>query len=176
MQFKSCKVLSISRSWTFLTVIFMLIQASLSAQDSILFLNGQQFSGKILEDMGDYFKMELSGKEGKRPVIFAVDKDMIFKVKRSDSTNIFYTPDSSNVNDLSISEMVMYIKGEQVAIATYHPWVSPATAFLSGMTGAYLGFWGLRFHRYIWEYRQFTGQSSRIRWKVDICSLRIPIL
>ena len=122
--------------------ILLLIKPQAKAQDSILFLNGAVYSGKILEDLGDYYKMELK-KPGKGKVkMYAVDKELIFKVRRNDTTLSLYQPDSGSVNDLSIAEMERYVKGEQAAIREYRPWVSPTSVVITSLAGAYLGFWG----------------------------------
>jgi hypothetical protein len=136
------KMLSICKSGVLILFILLIFKPHAKAQDSILFLNGAVYSGKILEDLGDYYKMELK-KEGKRNAkVYAVDKELIFKVRRNDTTLFLYQPDSGNMNDLSIAEMERYVKGEQAAIREYRPWVSPATVVITSLAGAYLGFWG----------------------------------
>ncbi len=142
MDLNTFKWLVRCKSGIFAVILILFFQENLVAQDSIYFLNGEQYTGKIVEDLGDYYKIELPVRNGRKIKVFMLDKELIYKVRRLDSTIVIYAPDSANPNDLTVSEMDLYIKGEQLATKMYRPWISPASAFLTGVSGAYLGFWG----------------------------------
>lgn len=113
------------------------------AQDTILLVNGDYFTGRYIEENDVFISMLRVNVRGKSKVI-AVDRNDIYSIKIQDKTErIIYTRDTSDQESWDVESMRRYIRGEQIAKQYYKTNVSVEGAVAAGGVGAYLGFAGL---------------------------------
>jgi hypothetical protein len=114
-----------------------------SAQDTILMVNGDVLTGSLLEEE-EYYLVFLKSREKKSSKKIAVELDDIYSLQQpGKAIQIYYLQDTLDAQSWTVEEMRRYITGEQLAKKHYRPVVSRVGAFIAGTGGAYLGFAGL---------------------------------
>jgi hypothetical protein len=114
-----------------LLLSMLLCGVALSAQDRILFMNGQELQGRVLgqSTLEIRFMLDVKGKQKleKEPT------ESVFSV--TDSTGketVWYFHDPAFGNELTVDQMRWYIKGEQDARIGYKPTLPKLGGFLLG--------------------------------------------
>lgn len=117
-----------------LIVIFIgLISDKATCQDKILFLNGKEMSGKLL----DKTKYEFTFKNDKEKE-FVIDKYRVFSYKQNDTETTVYEYDTLSGNFLKVKDMQMFVYGERDAYKSFKPHFSNAIGFAVGGAAGYM--------------------------------------
>jgi hypothetical protein len=113
---------------------FILLITSLLAfsQDKLLFLNGKELEGKILE----FNKYQLTFQTLKNKEI-AIENYRLFSFSKNNEDTILYRYDTLEGNFLSEKDMKMFVYGERDAHQTYSSKFSNKLGFAFGATAGY---------------------------------------
>ncbi|HVA98539.1 MAG TPA: hypothetical protein VNG53_06560 [Bacteroidia bacterium] len=111
-----------------------------ASNDSILLLNGDQFTTHILDTLNDV--VTLKNPNGKKKNI-KLGNERIFEIHFANGMQkMYYQKDSLQGDYFTIDEMSYFIKGEQDARKGYKPWWTTvggaATGFGGGLFGSIL--------------------------------------
>ena len=121
--------------------VFINLSFSLAAQDTLTLMSGKTLIVKNVGLTGNFVSYETMKAKNKLKKLHAEE---VFSVKYVNGTErIIYMPDSQEPDDYTITEMSMYIKGEQDAIKYYRNNMNKAGAFLFGAGSAYFSFYGI---------------------------------
>jgi hypothetical protein len=124
-----------------LLILFLLLSSGVFAQDTITLLNGKTLIVKSTELSGFSLNYRTLKPKSK---LKRIDVDNVFSIRHPDGTEfIVYQPDTLDEEDYTISEMRMYIKGEQDALKYYRNHLNKVGAFVFGMGSAYFSFYGI---------------------------------
>lgn len=119
-----------------------LFPVTVSAQDTLLLLNGDILSGRYTADIGDYYHFSITKK--RKIQSLAIDKLDVFSVRiQGQDEKILYKPDSVAGNDFSVEQMRAFWQGEHEARLHYRPVLPVLGGVLAGAVSPALGFWGL---------------------------------
>lgn len=111
-------------------LLLLFIVASASAQDELLFLNGKQLEGKILE----YNKYQLTFQTKKQKEL-SIENYRLYSFSKDNKDTILYRYDTLEGNFLSEKDMQLFVYGERDAHLTYSSRFSNILGFAVG-TGA----------------------------------------
>ena len=116
--------------------IILLFLACLSSntygQDKILFLNGKEMEGSLLDKTNYEFTFkDTKGKE------FAIDKFRVFSYIQNNKESLVYEYDTLSGNFLKVEDMKMFVYGERDAYLTYRPIITNTFGFLIGGAAGY---------------------------------------
>ncbi|MFH1321719.1 MAG: hypothetical protein ABII90_13855 [Bacteroidota bacterium] len=126
-------MMQLIKKTTLLLVVLAYLFLDSFSQDHIILLSGKEIQGKVLEINQNDIKY-LKQKKKKTKELY-IDKNDVFAIQYEDRlTKILYHPDSSDLYDFSISEMSMYINGEQDALKNYKSPVATINGFVVGAT------------------------------------------
>lgn len=120
--------------------LFYFFCFTVSAQQKILLLNGKTFEIKdvLVKNENITFKKFIRGKERSR----SIDKLRVFSVNKADGSElIVYDPDTAL--DLSVSQMRIYMEGEQAASKYFNKPLNVVAGVTAGLVGSYFTFYGL---------------------------------
>ena len=104
----------------------------LKAQDKLLFLNGKEIEGSILNQN----KYEFTFKDNKDKE-FVVDTYRLFSYSQNNTETILYKYDTLEGNFLKVQDMKMFVYGERGAYQSYS---SPVTNIAGLLIGGAAGF------------------------------------
>ncbi|MEI6122759.1 MAG: hypothetical protein WCQ95_03955 [Bacteroidota bacterium] len=127
-----------------LFVLFFLSSSFVFPQDSVIFYNGRNLKGRIIDFNNNetVFRFELKKKKHIKTKVLA--KEDIFALYYKDSVEkVLYAPIATDENPLTILEMKSLIGGENLARYRYHPRWATVCGAVTGVGGIYLGFWGI---------------------------------
>ena len=110
-----------------------LFSISANAQDKLLFLNGKELEGSILEKTN--YEFTFKDKYEKQ---FIIDKYRVFSFTKDNAESIVYEFDTLSGNFLKVEDMKMFVYGERDAHKTYKPHFTNALGFAAGGTAGYL--------------------------------------
>jgi hypothetical protein len=117
--------------------------AALTAQDTLLLMNGRTLDCRIVADSGTVFVFELAKKNGKVKVN-EVHKSEVFSVKKQgQEEEVLYTPNALIGDIYAVEEMRFYMAGENDARNNYTAWPTFIVGFALCGTASYLGEEGL---------------------------------
>lgn len=119
-----------------LTTCWLPFVNEVQAQDELLFLNGKELKGQLLEENSYKLKFKVPEKEA-----YILDKYRIFSYKKAGKESIVYTYDTLKGNFLSVHDMKLFVYGERDAHTSYQP------LFVSGLGLAFGGAMGYLMHR-----------------------------
>jgi len=129
------------KNLTLIVLCAALLPLTGKSQDTVLLLNGDLITGKILADNGDHYQLEIIRRHNVRT--FAVDKLDIFSViVRGQGEKVVYKIDTSLGNDFTVSQMRDFREGEHWARQHYKPVLPLLGGALAGAAGPVIGFWG----------------------------------
>jgi len=102
-------------------------------QDKILFLNGKELEGSLLNKTNYEFTFkDTKGKE------FVIDKYRVFSYVQNKQESVVYEYDTLSGNFLKVEDMKMFVYGERDAYLTYKPVITNTLGFAVGGTAGYL--------------------------------------
>ncbi len=111
----------------------------LSAQDTLLLMNGRTLNCNILADSGTVFVFELPKKNGKIKV-HEIHKSEVFSITKKGTTEqILYTPNPMVGDIYQVEEMRFYMAGENDARNNFTAWPTFFVGFGICATISYLG-------------------------------------
>lgn len=121
--------------------ILMNLSFSLSAQDTLTLMSGKSLVVKNVGLSGYSVSYRTTKAKSK---LKSINIDKVFSIKYANGTErIIYLPDSLETDEYSVSEMRMFIKGEQDAIKYFKNDLNKVGAFLFGAGSAYFSFYGI---------------------------------
>ncbi|HEY8404523.1 MAG TPA: hypothetical protein VIK71_07920 [Flavobacteriales bacterium] len=124
-------------------LICLLQAATLSAQDTLLLMNGRTLDCRIVADSGTVFVFEHANKKGKIKV-HEVHKSEVFSVKKQGEDElVLYAPNPMIGDIYAVEEMRFYMAGENDARNNYSAWPTFIAGFVLCGTISYLGEEGL---------------------------------
>ena len=109
-----------------------LFSITVNGQDQLLFLNGKELKGNLIEKT-DY-EFTFKNKENKQ---FIIDKYRIFSYTQNNKESIVYEFDTLSGNFLKVQDMKMFVYGERDAHQTFKPQFTNALGFAIGGTAGY---------------------------------------
>ena len=122
--------------------MFFANSLSLIAQDKVRFANGKELECKI-EGASDttVWVTKTKGKKTKEAIFSNKD---VFSIVYKDSIEVvLYKPDAADEKAFTVEQMRDFVAGESFARRNYKSCLPTTGAFLSGVGGGLLGFWGL---------------------------------
>ena len=114
-------------------ILFNLFLIKANCQDKLLFLNGKELDGKIIEKTNYEFTFKDS-----KDKQFVIDKFRVFSYTQNNQENIVYEYDTLSGNFLKVDDMKMFVYGERDANNTFKPHFSNGLGFVVGGTAGYL--------------------------------------
>jgi hypothetical protein len=105
----------------------------LSAQDKLLFLNGKQFEGKLIEKTNYEFTFK-TDKEKQ----YIIDKYRLFSYTQNNKETIVYEFDTLSGNFLKVKDMQLFVYGERDAHKSYSSTFVNITGLAFGGVAGYL--------------------------------------
>lgn len=122
-----------NKTYLFITLlIFLFLGNELKAQDKLLFLNGKEIEGSILNQN----KYEFTFKDTKKKE-FVVDTYRLFSYSQNNIETTLYKYDTLEGNFLKVQDMKMFVYGERGAYQSYS---SPVTNVAGLLIGGAAGF------------------------------------
>lgn len=118
-------------NYTFL-VLFIFCASFTYAQDELLFLNGKELKGEIL-NVTNY---EITFKDFKNKEI-VIDNYRVFSYHKNNKETLTYKYDTLEGNFLKEQDMRMFVYGERDAFKSYHSRFSNAVGFAAGGVAGY---------------------------------------
>jgi|TARA_R110000782_G_scaffold267159_1_gene362279 hypothetical protein len=112
--------------------LLLFIAGSVSAQDELLFLNGKQLEGKILE----YNKYQLTF-QTKKDKELTIENYRLFSFSKDSKDTILYKYDTLEGNFLSEKDMQLFVYGGRDAHLTYSSKFSNKLGFVVGAGAGY---------------------------------------
>jgi len=120
-----------------LTLVILASSCSnLKAQDKLLFLNGKELKGRLIEKTN--YEFTFKSEKGKE---FIIDKYRVFSFTQKNKESIVYEYDTLSGNFLSVRDMRMFVYGEKDAQYGFR------TPFVNSMGIAVGGTLGYMMHR-----------------------------
>jgi len=125
--------ISLMERWFY---IFLIVLSCWSintyGQDKILFLNGKELDGRLLDKTNYEFTFKnTNGKE------FTIDKYRVFSYIQNNKESVVYEFDTLSGNFLKVEDMKMFVYGERDAYLTYKPVITNTLGFAIGGTAGY---------------------------------------
>ena len=113
----------------FILLLFVLISFHVSAQDTLLLMNGREMNCRILADTGTVFEFELVKPNGKVK-LRELHKNDVFSVKKAGQQEVILYAQDELLGDIySIDEMRFYLAGENDARENFSAWPTFAVGF-----------------------------------------------
>jgi hypothetical protein len=110
-------------------LLFVLISFHVSAQDTLLLMNGREMNCRILADTGTVFEFELVKPNGKVK-LRELHKNDVFSVKKAGQQEVILYAQDELLGDIySIDEMRFYLAGEHDARENFSAWPTFAVGF-----------------------------------------------
>ena len=122
----------VKKSNILILLIFCLFAANIKAQDKLLFLNGKELEGSIIEKTN--YEFTFKDKSDKQ---FVIDKYRVFSFTKNSTETIVYEFDTLSGNFLKVKDMKMFVYGERDAHKTFKPIITNAVGFAVGGTAGY---------------------------------------
>ncbi len=117
-----------------LTILFIgLISTDAICQDKILFLNGKEMGGKLL----DKTKYEFTFKNEKNKE-FIIDKYRVFSYTQDNKEQTVYEFDTLSGNFLKVEDMKMFVYGERDAYKSFKPTFTNGLGLAIGGAAGYM--------------------------------------
>ena len=115
-------------------ILLFLICLSINTygQDKILFLNGKEMEGNLL----DKTKYEFTFKNTKGQE-FIIDKFRVFSYIQNNKESVVYEYDTIAGNFLKVEDMKMFVYGERDAYLTFKPVITNTLGLAIGRTAGY---------------------------------------
>ena len=110
-----------------------LLSISANGQDKLLFLNGKELSGSLIEKTN--YEFTFKGKNDKQ---FIVDKYRVFSYSQNNKESIVYEFDTLSGNFLKVQDMKMFVYGERDAHKTFKPHLFNTLGFIAGGAAGFL--------------------------------------
>jgi len=109
------------------------LTTTVNAQDKLLFLNGKELSGSLIEKTDYEFTFKnLKDKQ------FVIDKYRVFSYTQDNKENVVYEFDTLSGNFLKTQDMKMFVYGERDAHKTYKPHFSNITGIGVGIAAGFM--------------------------------------
>jgi hypothetical protein len=120
-------------------LLCMCVSLVVSAQDTLLLMNGHEMNCNILSDTGTVFVFEHTNKRGKLKVNEIHKNDVFSVTKRGEKEYILYTQNEFLGDIYTLDEMRFYLAGQNDARMNYNPWPTLVTGFVLCGTIACIG-------------------------------------
>lgn len=117
-----------------LTSLF-LFNLNIKGQDQLLFLNGKELEGKLIDKTNYEFTFKTNKKQ------YVIDKYRLFSFTKNSNETIIYEYDTLAGNFLSVKDMKFFVYGERDAQNTFN------TNFVTGMGLVLVGTAGYFMHK-----------------------------
>ncbi len=117
-------------------LFFLLIGLSsidVNGQDKLLFLNGKELKGSLIEKTN--YEFTFKNKDNKQ---FIIDKYRVFSYTQNNKENIVYEFDTLSGNFLKVKDMKMFVYGERDAHKTFKPRFTNVIGFAAGGAAGYM--------------------------------------
>ena len=115
-----------------LTLTICLLSTFVNGQDKLLFLNGKELEGSLIEKTNYEFTFK---DKNEKP--FVIDKYRVFSYTQNDKELIVYEFDTLSGNFLKVQDMKMFVYGERDAHLTFKPRFTNAMGFAIGGVSGY---------------------------------------
>jgi hypothetical protein len=102
-------------------------------QDKILFLNGKEINGSLLNKTNYEFTFKTKGDKE-----FIIDKYRVFSYTTNNKESIVYEFDTLSGNFLKVQDMKMFVYGERDAHLSYKPTTSNLLGYAVGGVAGYM--------------------------------------
>jgi hypothetical protein len=123
-----------------LIVFFLLAFIGLKAQDTIVFMNGKVLPVKNITLSG----YTIAYRTIEKDKLKKISPENVFSIQYADGTErVIFTPDPSDSLEYTVSQMRMFIKGEQDASLYYNNNVNKVAAFVVGGGASLFAIYGL---------------------------------
>ena len=127
---------------SFFLVSSLLTNLKASAQDTIVMLNGKRINGTVLEIQETSIKYRIGTNLNDK--VRSIKSDRVFAINKSNGEEkIIFKPDTLDEPDFNVSQLRLFIKGEQAAQAGYHNTLNKAAAFAVGVGSSFFSIYGL---------------------------------
>ena len=122
----------IKRFYILFLLIICLFSIHANGQDKLLFLNGKELEGVLIEKTN--YEFTFKNKNDKQ---FTIDKYRVFSYTQNNKENIVYEFDTLSGNFLKVQNMKMFVYGERDAQKTFKPVLSNTIGFAIGGAAGY---------------------------------------
>lgn len=113
-----------------------------TAQDTIILINGKKLNANVLEVQENTIKYKIGN--GKKKKIHSMRSDRVFAINKADGTEqLVFKQDSLDETDFTVSQLRLFIKGEQAAQTGYHNNLNKVIAFALGAAASSFDIYGL---------------------------------
>lgn len=110
-----------------------LFSIHVNGQDKLLFLNGKELKGKLIEKTN--YEFTFKNKNDKQ---FIIDKYRVFSYTQNNKESIVYKFDTLSGNFLKMEDMKMFVYGERDAQLTFKPRLTNGIGFAVGGAAGYM--------------------------------------
>jgi hypothetical protein len=110
-----------------------LLSINANCQDKLLFLNGKELEGSLIDKTK--YEFTFKNKGGNQ---FIIDKYRVFSYTKNNKENIVYEFDTLSGNFLKVEDMKMFVYGEKDAHKTFKPVLTNTLGFMIGGAAGYL--------------------------------------
>lgn len=121
-----------NKTYLFIFFFWGVLSSNLIAQDKLLFLNGKELDGSILNQT----EYEITFKDKKEKEI-VVDNYRLFSITKNNQETILYKYDTLEGNFLKEHDMKMFVYGEREAYRSYSSNFSNALGLAAGGVAGY---------------------------------------
>ncbi len=127
---------------SFFIFVSFLSFLKVSAQDTLVLMNGKRINGNVLEIQEKAIKYRI-GSNPKSP-IHSIKPYRVFAINKNDGTEkVIFAPDTLDQSDYTIPQLRTFIKGERAAQTGYNNTLNKALAFVAGAGASYFSIYGL---------------------------------
>jgi len=110
-----------------------LFSVTVNGQDKLLFLNGKELEGSLIEKTN--YEFTFKSKNEKQ---FIIDKYRVISYTQNNKESIVYEFDTLSGNFLKVQDMKMFVYGERDAHKTFKPRLTNTMGFAVGGAAGYL--------------------------------------
>jgi len=121
------------RSNIILLLSIFLLSLKISGQDKLLFLNGKELKGTLIQKTN--YEFTFKSKNDKE---FIIDKYRVFSFTENNKESIVYEFDTLSGNFLKVKDMKMFVYGERDAHLSFKPRFTNAAGFVVGGAAGYM--------------------------------------
>ncbi len=121
------------KSHILLLLLICLFSLTTNGQDKLLFLNGKELNGSLIEKTNYEFTFKDKGEKE-----FIIDKYRVFSYTQNNKESIVYQFDTLSGNFLKVQDMKMFVYGERDAHQTFKPRLTNAMGFAVGGAAGFM--------------------------------------
>ena len=114
-------------------LVLCLFSVYVNGQDKLLFLNGKELEGSLIEKTN--YEFTFKDKSDKQ---FVIDKYRVFSYTQNNKESVVYEFDTLSGNFLKVQDMKMFVYGERDAHKTFKPVITNTIGFAVGGAAGYL--------------------------------------